>query len=235
MPVPASASSRFGAPFARFGAKTWVTASAIARWPSRGSIRPVSASSFERASAASRLIVRGGGRSPTSSHCFNRENSIRSPRSGRSSRAPMSGAQPQPSRCNVAFDVHAPSCSRQPGSPSIANSRAAIRWSAATASVSLAGGSSPKRSAQSRRRRHREARGVDEGEEFKEVEAAKLGIAEPLPDQRRVEDDVRSLRRTSDCFAAARFADLPVTARQPGPGVGRVKRWQGKRGPWPSS
>ena len=173
------------------------------------------------------MTVRGGGRSPASSHCFSRENSMRSPRSGRSSRAPISGAQPQPSRCSVAFEVHAPSRSRQSGSPSTASSRSAICCSAGRRVGFARRRLQPQRPAQPRRGRHREPRRMNEGEQLEQVEPAELGIAEPLPDQRRVEDDVRSLGRARDRLAAARLAHLSVAARQPDTGVGCVER--GKR------
>ena len=153
---------------------------------------------------------------------------MRSPRSGRSSRAPISGAQPQPSRCSVAFDVHAPFAlapvriaehREQPRRNPLQRRR---RIGFARRRLE------PKRAAQSRRGRHREARRMNEGEQLEQVEPAKLGIAEPLPDQRRVEDDVRSFRRASDRFAAARLAHLPIAVRQPDPGMGRVKRGKGQ-------
>ena len=108
IPVPASASSMFGASLARFGANTCVTASAIARCPSRASARPVSRSSLRARLGG--IDAHRARRRPLAGFLplRSRENSIRSPCSGRSSRAPTSGAQPQPSRCSVAFEVHAP-------------------------------------------------------------------------------------------------------------------------------
>ena len=69
---------------------------------------------------------------------------------------------------------------------------------------------------------------MDEGEQLEQVEPAQVRIAEPLPDERRVEDDVRSLRCPRDRFAAARLAHL-AAAGQPNPGVGCMKRGEDKR------
>ena len=154
---------------------------------------------------------------------------MRSPRSGRSSREPISGAQPQPSRCSVALTgpralalgpVGIVEHRQQPLGDRLEHGRglgfAAWRLE-------------PESLAQSRRRRHREPRRVEEGEQLEQVEAAEIGIAEPLPDQRRIEDDVRGLGRPGDGFAPARLAHgiafRAITARQPNPGVGRVQRW----------
>ena len=65
---------------------------------------------------------------------------------------------------------------------------------------------------------------MDEREQLEQVEPRQLGIAEPLPDQRRIEDDVRGLRSPRDRLAAARLAHLAIAARQPDPGMGRVQR-----------
>ena len=51
---------------------------------------------------------------------------------------------------------------------------------------------------------------MDEGEQFEQVEPAQIGIAEPLPDQRRVEEDMRRFRRPGDRLAAPRLAHLAV-------------------------
>ena len=75
--------------------------------------------------------------------------------------------------------------------------------------------------------RHREARRMDEGEQLEQVEPGQVGIAEPLPDQRRVEDDVRRFGGARDRLAARRFAHLSVAVRQPNPRMGCVQR--GKR------
>ncbi len=85
------------------------------------------------------------------------------------------------------------------------------------------------RTAETGHRRHRELRGPDEREELQKVEPAHLGIAEPLPDERRVEDDVRSLGGPSDRFAATRLANLAIPGCQPDAGMRDVKRrdWKG--------
>ena len=91
-----------------------------------------------------RNTVRGGGRSAASSHCFRREKSIRSPRSGRSSRAPINGAQPQPSRCKRRVRRPRAFALAPVGiveAPTAADRRS--RCKRVAASASLAGGSSP--------------------------------------------------------------------------------------------
>jgi hypothetical protein len=64
---------------------------------------------------------------------------------------------------------------------------------------------------------------VEEGEQLEQVEAAKLRIAKPLPDQRRVEDDVRGLGRAGDRLAPARLVRIAAAHPQPDAGVGCVK------------
>jgi hypothetical protein len=62
---------------------------------------------------------------------------------------------------------------------------------------------------------------MDEGEQFEKVEAAYLPIAKPLPDQRRIEEDVRRFRSPCDRFAPANPANT-VRPRQPDAGMGGV-------------
>ena len=77
---------------------------------------------------------------------------------------------------------------------------------------------------------------MDEGEQFEQVEPAQIGIAEPLPDQRRIEDDVRGLRRARDRFAAARLANLAVAVREPDARMGCVQaREEAKERPSPAT
>ena len=225
MPVPASASSRLGAPSAGLGANTAVTAAAIARWPvARLGLQHRSACRASPAPlAGSTETVRGGGRSAASSHCARRENSMRSPASGRSSRAETSGAQPQPSRASVALAVHAPSRS---GQLVVLERREQPRRHRRQQGRGLGLARrrlEPERAAQPGDGRHREPRRVDEGEQLEQVEARQVGIAEPLADQRRVEDDVRSFGRPRDRLAALRLANLAVRAAQPDSGVGCVE------------
>src|SRR5206468_8223660 len=66
-------------------------------------------------------------------------------------------------------------------------------------------------------------------EQFEQVEAAEIGVAEPLSDQRRVEDDVRSLRGASDRLPAACLASVAGDIGKPDPGVGCVQRWKRQR------
>ena len=47
---------------------------------------------------------------------------------------------------------------------------------------------------------------MDESEQFEQVEPAQIGIAEPLPGQRRIQEDMLSLGRPRDRLAAAGFA-----------------------------
>src|SRR6185369_17408910 len=68
-----------------------------------------------------------------------------------------------------------------------------------------------KRSAQPAHRRDCKPRWVDEGEQLEEVEAAQLGIAQPLPDQRGIQDDMRRFSGAGDRLASGRLASLPVS------------------------
>ena len=153
-------------------------------------------------------MVRGGGRSAASSHCGSRENSIRSPRSGLASRWPTNGAQPQPSRCSVALAVHAPSRSGQSASASRAEQRLGDRDQRRRRLGIARRRLDPDRARHPRHRRHREPRRMDEGEQFEQVEPGHIGIAQPLPDQRRVEQDVRRLRQPAR-------SPRPATPRAP--------------------
>ena len=45
-------------------------------------------------------------------------------------------------------------------------------------------------------------------DQLQKIEPAQVGIAEPLPDQGRVQDDVRSLRRSRDRLSPARLARI---------------------------
>ena len=70
---------------------------------------------------------------------------------------------------------------------------------------------SPDRAAHPRHRRHREPRRMDEGEQFQQIEPADLAGPEPLPDQRRIQDDMRRLRQPPDRLARA----TPRAPRRP--------------------
>ena len=229
MPVPASASSRLGAPFARLGAKTCGhrlghRALALARLGPAG--QPVELRA--RAAPGStqhRPRRRPLGRflpllQPREQHALAALGPLE-PRADQRRPAPAEPVQRRVRRprafalAPVRIAEHARAAARR------------SRCSDAAASASLAGGSKPERAAQARRGRHREPRRMDEGEQLEQVEPAQLGIAEPLPDQRRVEDDVRRLGGPRDRFAPARLAHLAVAARQPDPGMGCVQR--GKR------
>ena len=47
---------------------------------------------------------------------------------------------------------------------------------------------------------------MDEGEQFEQVEPRHIGIAQPLPDQRRVEQDVRRFGQPRDRLALGHLA-----------------------------
>ena len=133
-----------GSPAARRGANTAAASPAIAFCPSRGSApAPVSSASRSCASPAGIDSVRGGARSAPSSHCGSSRKQHPLAALGLASRCPTNGAQPQPSRYSVAFDVHAPSRSGQSASPSRASNASAIATSTGAASASLAGGAIP--------------------------------------------------------------------------------------------
>ena len=76
---------------------------------------------------------------------------------------------------------------------------------------------------------------MDEGEQLEQVESAELGIAEPLPHQRRVEDDVRSLRRAGDRLAAAGLAHLSLATGNPDARMGCVQRGKRQRSGHPAT
>ena len=80
--------------------------------------------------------------------------------------------------------------------------------------------------------RNREARRINEGEQLEQIEAAQLRIAQTLPYQRRVQDDVGCLRSSGDRFAAARLAHLAGCRGEPNARVGGVQRGERKRGHW---
>ena len=79
---------------------------------------------------------------------------------------------------------------------------------------SLPGGSSPSVRLRPAARRHRKFRRMDEREQLEQVEPAQLRIAEPLSDQRRIEDDVRSLRCPRDRLAPGRLAQFSLAAHR---------------------
>ena len=73
-------------------------------------------------------------------------------------------------------------------------------------------------------RRHREARRMDEGEQFQQVEPIEIGIAEPVADQRRVQHDHWRFRRARHRRAAADRLDPAVFMRDPDAAMGCVER-----------
>ena len=137
--------------------------------------------------------MRGGGRSAASSHCGRRENSIRSPRSGRSSRA-ADQRRPAPAE-PVQRRIGGPRAfALGPVRSSERREQRARRSRAATPPPRPRSPAARARArGQPRHRRHREPRRMDEGEQLEQVEPRQIGIAEPLPDQRRVQHDVRRL------------------------------------------
>ena len=84
------------------------------------------------------------------------------------------------------------------------------------------------------RRRHREAGGMDEGEQFEQVEAGEIGIAEPVADERRVEHDHRRFGRARDRLAAADRLDAALGPGDPDAAMGCVKRGIRQRGRHPA-
>ena len=70
---------------------------------------------------------------------------------------------------------------------------------------------------------------MNEREQLQQVEPRQFRIAEALTDERRVEDNVRSLGRPGDRLAPACLASLAVAPGQPDSGMGCVKRWKRQR------
>ena len=76
-------------------------------------------------------------------------------------------------------------------------------------------------------RRHGEARRVDEGEQLQQVKAGKLGIAQALRGERRVQEDDGRFRRGADRLAATDLARSGGLG-DPGAAVTGVKGWVGQ-------
>jgi len=85
------------------------------------------------------------------------------------------------------------------------------------------------RAAEARGGRHGEAGRMDEGEQFEQVESADFGIAEPLADQWRVQQDVGRFRRPGDGLAARRLARLAAGFGDPDAGMGCMASRKGQR------
>ena len=216
MPVPASASSMFGASFWRRGAKTDVASSAIAVCPSRGSDRARSARQA-RSRAAAGSTRHGPRRRPVGRFLPLLE--------AREEHA-LAALGPFEPRGDQRRPAPAQPCQRLARRPRafallpvrafehVAAAPRRSRGSDAAASASLVRRLEPDRAAHARHRRHREPRRMDEGEQLQQVEARQIRIAEPLPDQRRVEDDVRSLGRPGDRLAPARLARFASPRRR---------------------
>ena len=231
IPVPASASSMFGSPAARRGAKIPALPPAIARWPSRGSApAPVSSASLRlgigrRDRNGSRLRPLG-----PSSHCGRRENSIRSPRSGlRQPRRPIK-RRPAPAEpmqrgiCGPRAFALRPVGIAQPAEQCLGDRtqrRRRLRL-AFRRLESAAPGPAPPRSARrsapdGRRRTARAGR------------ARHIGIAEPLPDQRRVQQDMRRFGRPGDRFAPRLASRTSPVVGDPDAGMGCMEGGKGQR------
>ena len=230
MPVPASASSRLGAPFAALGRKHLRhrfghRPLALARL---GAGRSAGRASLARLGGAT-VTVRGGGRSAASSHSSAARTACARP--ARAARAARRPAAPSPSRAGEASRSTSMRPRARASRDHRASPAAARRWrrNAAAASASLGRRLEPERPAQARHGRHREPRRMDEREQLQQVEPAQIRIAEPLADQRRVEDDVRGFGGAGDRFAPARLAHLAVRRRQPDAGMGCVQRGKGQR------
>src|SRR5579859_611330 len=71
--------------------------------------------------------------------------------------------------------------------------------------------------------RHCETRGMDEGKQLQQIEPGNLGIAQPLPDQRRVEQHQRPLGGERDRLAALQCARRPAPLGEPDATMGGVE------------
>src|SRR3546814_13354728 len=80
-----------------------------------------------------------------------------------------------------------------------------------------------------RRGRHREARGIEEGEKLEQIEPREFGIAEPVAGQRRVQQEMRGRGNRRDRLTAPDALDAPVRAGSPNPDLARMASWQGWR------
>ncbi|KIU01554.1 hypothetical protein QU38_01030, partial [Staphylococcus aureus] len=77
-------------------------------------------------------------------------------------------------------------------------------------------------------RRPHEAGGVEKGEQLEQVEPRQLRIAEPLPDQRRIEQDHRRVRRDPDRLAPAHRTALALRRGEPDAAMAGVESGIGK-------
>ena len=79
------------------------------------------------------------------------------------------------------------------------------------------------------RRGHDEARRMNEREQLEQVEPGEIGVAQPAGDQRRVEQQQRSVRGGHDRIALGNGSRAAVAAAQPATGVAGVKRGKCER------
>ena len=95
--------------------------------------------------------------------------------------------------------------------------------------ASLAGGASPAARASPRGVGTMKRAGMQEGEQFEQVEPRQLGIAEPLPDQRRVEHDHRRVGGDAGSPRRARPRGVAIGVGDPDAAMAGVERGIGER------
>jgi hypothetical protein len=70
---------------------------------------------------------------------------------------------------------------------------------------------------------------VNEGKGFEQIEARKVGIAEPACHQRRIDQQHRRIGGSHDRIALGHGVCRPVACSQPMPAMAGVQRGQGDR------
>ena len=79
-------------------------------------------------------------------------------------------------------------------------------------------------------RRHHEARWMDEGIEFQQIQPRQVWIAQSAGHQRRVEQDQRRVSRRHDRVALGQAARHPAAVAEPAAAMAGMKGGKGKRG-----
>ena len=69
---------------------------------------------------------------------------------------------------------------------------------------------------------------MDEGEQLQQIEAGQFRIAEPVADQRRIQQDHRRFGGARDRLPPPHRLDRPVRMREPDAAVGCVQRGIGQ-------
>lgn len=77
--------------------------------------------------------------------------------------------------------------------------------------------------------RDNELRRMDEGEKLQQVQTGQIGIAEPLSQKRRIEQDMRRFRNPADRLAFADRAGFAIARADPDAAMAGMKRWIGER------